>query len=99
MPLADFTLQFTLALRIIAASRTRMRVPPLVRFEFDQIAPVVAICRGLVLGPRIRDDRDLENHIAYVHSNPVKHRYVNDARDWPHSSVHRIFADAGRSLP
>lgn len=47
----------------------------------------------------IRDDRDLENHIAYVRSNPVKHRYVNDARDWPHSSVHRIFGDPGRSLP
>jgi putative transposase len=38
----------------------------------------------------IRDDRDLSNHIDYVHFNPVKHGYVNDMIDWPHSSVHRF---------
>jgi predicted XRE-type DNA-binding protein len=31
----------------MAASGTRMRVLPFVRFEFDQIAPVVAICINL----------------------------------------------------
>jgi hypothetical protein len=44
VPLTDFTLQITSALRIVIAFRTRMRLPSLVRFEFDQIAPVVAIC-------------------------------------------------------
>ena len=34
----------------------------------------------------IRDDRDLENHLHYIHFNPVKHGYVKDPRDWPHSS-------------
>jgi putative transposase len=37
----------------------------------------------------IRDDRDLSNHIDYVHFNPVKHGYVEDVMDWPHSSIHR----------
>lgn len=41
----------------------------------------------------IRDDRDLDNHINYVHYNPVKHGYVDDAANWPHSSFHRYFRD------
>jgi putative transposase len=34
----------------------------------------------------IRDDKDLENHLHYIHLNPVKHGYVKDPRDWQHSS-------------
>lgn len=34
----------------------------------------------------IRDDRDLENHLHYIHFNPVKHGYVTDLRDWKDSS-------------
>ena len=34
----------------------------------------------------IRDDRDLENHLHYIHFNPVKHGYTNDPRGWEHSS-------------
>jgi putative transposase len=37
----------------------------------------------------IRDDKDLEAHIAYVHGNPVKHGHVRDADDWPYSSWHQ----------
>jgi putative transposase len=37
----------------------------------------------------IRDDRDLDDHINYVHYNPVKHGYVEDAAKWPYSSFHR----------
>ena len=37
----------------------------------------------------IRDDRDLENHINYVHFNPVKHGYVSDISDWPLSTWRR----------
>ena len=36
----------------------------------------------------IRDDTDLENHVAYIHFNPVKHGYVSKASDWAHSSIH-----------
>jgi putative transposase len=38
----------------------------------------------------IRDDRDFERHVDYVHFNPVKHRLVARVRDWPHSSFHRF---------
>lgn len=37
----------------------------------------------------IRDDRDFERHVDYIHINPVKHGLVARVRDWPHSSFHR----------
>jgi putative transposase len=37
----------------------------------------------------IRDDRDFERHVDYIHYNPVKHGLVTRVRDWPHSSFHR----------
>jgi len=37
----------------------------------------------------IRDDIDLERHVDYIHYNPVKHGYVSQVQDWPHSSFHR----------
>lgn len=37
----------------------------------------------------IRDDRDFETHVNYIHYNPVKHGYVQQAADWPYSSIHR----------
>lgn len=30
----------------------------------------------------IRNDRDLENHLHYIHYNPVKHGLVKDLHDW-----------------
>ena len=40
----------------------------------------------------IRDDTDLARHVDYIHFNPVKHGYVTQVRDWPHSSFHRYVA-------
>jgi putative transposase len=34
---------------------------------------------------RIRNARDLENHIRYIQYNPVKHGYVKHASEWPFS--------------
>ncbi len=38
----------------------------------------------------IRDEPDFLNHIEYIHQNPVKHGYVQNAKDWPYSSIHRL---------
>jgi putative transposase len=46
----------------------------------------------------IRDERDLQNHIDYIHFNPVKHGYVERVAKWPHSSFHRHVRD-GRLPP
>jgi putative transposase len=37
----------------------------------------------------IRDERDLENHVDYIHLNPLKHGYVKQVSDWPYSTFHR----------
>lgn len=39
----------------------------------------------------IRNEQDYVNHIEYIHQNPVKHGYVNNARDWPYSSFHKFY--------
>jgi putative transposase len=40
----------------------------------------------------IRDERDFERHMDYIHFNPVKHGQVADPREWPYSSLHRLTA-------
>ena len=40
----------------------------------------------------IRNENDLARHVDYIHYNPVKHGYVTQACDWPHSSFHRYVA-------
>ena len=44
----------------------------------------------------IRDEEDLENHINYIHFNPVKHGYVTKPTDWPYSSIHRFIEKGWR---
>jgi putative transposase len=37
----------------------------------------------------IRDEEDWRRHMDYIHYNPVKHGYVTQVSDWPHSSFHQ----------
>ena len=41
----------------------------------------------------IRDEQDYENHVNYIHFNPVKHRYVESAVDWPYSTIHAYISN------
>ena len=41
----------------------------------------------------IRDDRDWQNHVDYIHFNPVKHSLVTRVADWPYSSFHRFMKE------
>ena len=36
----------------------------------------------------IRDERDFEKHLDYLHFNPVKHGHVACVKDWPYSTFH-----------
>jgi putative transposase len=36
----------------------------------------------------IRNEIDFERHVDYVHFNPVKHKLVSRACEWPYSSFH-----------
>lgn len=40
----------------------------------------------------IRDNEDLNNHINYIHYNPVKHGLVEQVSEWPYSSFHHFRA-------
>jgi putative transposase len=41
----------------------------------------------------IRDERDFQAHMDYVHINPVKHGLVKRVVDWPYSTFHRLVAN------
>lgn len=56
------------------------------------IAPNEKIWQNRFWEHAIRDDRDLENHINYVHFNPVKHGHVAEIPDWPYSTWKRYHA-------
>jgi putative transposase len=44
---------------------------------------------GQVWEHQIRDERDYQKHMDYIHYNPVKHGLVERVADWPHSTFHR----------
>ena len=37
----------------------------------------------------VRDEKDHERHVNYIHYNPVKHKLVKKVSDWPYSTFHR----------
>ena len=38
----------------------------------------------------IRNDKDFERHVDYIHYNPVKHGYVSKPNEWQYSSIHQF---------
>ena len=38
----------------------------------------------------IRDENELNNHINYIHYNPVKHGYAKSVNDWEFSTFHKF---------
>ena len=42
----------------------------------------------------IKNEKDYERHVDYIHYNPVKHGFVNNVIDWPYSTFHR-YVDKG----
>jgi len=39
----------------------------------------------------IRDQRDMNNHINYIHYNPVKHGFTCNPFEWQYSSIHKFY--------
>jgi len=37
----------------------------------------------------IRNEKDYEQHVNYIHYNPVKHNLVKRVSDWPYSTFHQ----------
>ena len=38
---------------------------------------------------QIRDEKDFNQHMNYIHYNPVKHGMSRRVVDWPYSTFHR----------
>lgn len=38
----------------------------------------------------IKNEADFQAHIDYVHINPLKHGLVNQVKDWPYSTFHKL---------
>jgi len=38
----------------------------------------------------LRDQNDFNQHVDYIHYNPVKHGYVDSVADWQYSSFHKF---------
>jgi putative transposase len=75
---------------------------PLIKAKFSKAMPKFELISGSRQSKRergiwqrrfwehqIRNDNDLEKHVAYIFNNPVKHGYVKRASDWPYSSIQR----------
>lgn len=43
----------------------------------------------------IRDEKDFNNHLDYIHYNAVKHGLVENVKDWPYSSFFRYVREGG----
>jgi len=41
----------------------------------------------------IRNENDFENHVNYIHHNPIKHGLVKKVKDWPYSSLHKYIRE------
>lgn len=41
----------------------------------------------------IRDEKDYEQHVNYIHFNPVRHGYVNKPSHWKYSSIHHYILE------
>lgn len=39
----------------------------------------------------IRNEEDFNKHLDYIHYNPIKHGYVNCAKEWEYSSFKKFF--------
>ncbi len=66
--------------------------------KFHNISTYLIIWQDRFWDHVIRDERDLENHIDYIHWNPVKHGFVSDPMDWPYST-YRLWLEKGYYPP
>ena len=41
----------------------------------------------------LRDQRDMNHHINYIHYNPVKHLEIINPAEWKYSSIHKYLRD------
>jgi len=83
--------EYTRRIRLIKARFTRHLVRNGVKITKDQRGEY-QLWQKRFWEHTIRDDRDFESHVNYVHFNPVKHGHVARPGEWPHSTFHLYVA-------
>lgn len=81
---ADYTNRWRLMKRRFTDALVKADVPVLRRPNGEH-----ALWQRRFWEHTIRDERDFQRHVDYIHFNPIKHGLVTRVRDWPHSSFHR----------
>lgn len=64
-----------------------------VKFSKELSHPTTPVWQNRFWEHLIRDDRDLQTHLDYIHYNPVKHGLVESPKDWPSSTFHRYLEE------
>jgi len=86
---SDYPLRWKEIKRIFTREYTRKIGPGGVRNESRQIQGEAAIWQRRYWTHVLFDQNDLNNHIDYIHINPLKHGLVNQVSDWPFSTFHQ----------
>jgi putative transposase len=88
--LPDDDYDYPTRVRLIKAAFTRSylswRQPPGERSRSRAARGEQAVWQRRYWEHIIRNERDFQAHLDYIHINPVKHGLVAAARDWPHST-------------
>ncbi|HLD13727.1 MAG TPA: transposase [Burkholderiales bacterium] len=93
---ADYAVRWNIIKRGVSQQTRDLLTAPLTRSR--QQRGELGLWQRRFWEHRIRDERDFEKHVDYIHWNPVKHGYVKRVKDWPYSSFHR-FVDRGLYPP
>lgn len=89
---------FSTRIQIIKALFSRA-IPPTERRSLRRIAKQErGIWQRRFWEHAIRDEKDFQRHVDYIHHNPVKHGHVARVQDWPHSSFHRYVVEGIYSI-
>jgi len=88
---ADYSIRWRNIKRTFTASIPQEQRP--IVFASRQRKQEQAIWQRRFWEHRIRDEKDFNQHIDYIHYNPVKHGKVTRPIDWSYSSIHRFIRE------
>ena len=86
---ADYPMRIREIKRLFTKANLKDIGPGAPRNESRQRKKEAAIWQRRYWEHFIRDEKDLNTHIDYIHFNPVKHGLVNSVVEWKWSSFHR----------
>ena len=86
---ADYSTRWATIKRYVSSSSARMLRDAALSTPSREKKRESTIWQRRFWEHQIRGEDDFERHMDYIHFNPVKHGYVHQVVDWPHSTFHR----------